>query len=131
MQITNRKFSVEQFEADQQGWIGNLLSPLNLLIQQLFAGFANNITVSENLFQELKSVTFVSESSNFPLTFKTKFQAQPQGLQVVYCQASDGSMPSSYPWPTWSYANGIVTVYSIAGLAASAKYTIKFHLIYG
>ena len=131
MQITNRKFSVEQFDKDQQAWIGNLLSPMNLLIQQLFAGLTNNITIQDNLFQEVKEVTFVNNTGNFPVNFKTKFNKPPLGLYVLYCVDSTGAMPTSYPWPVWSYANQSVAITSIAGLTANSTYTMRFHVIYG
>lgn len=131
MQITNRKFAVEQFDPGQQAWIGNLLSPLNLLIQQLVSGFSNSVTVQENLYQELKTVAFTNEAASFPLTFRTKFMSSPLSLAVGYCATSAGEMPTAYPWPVWSYANGSVTVSSIAGLTSGASYVARFHLIYG
>ena len=51
--ITIQSFTVEGFK-DQASWIGKLFSPLNSFMTQVVQAFQNRITVSDNLFQELK-----------------------------------------------------------------------------
>lgn len=131
MKITPKKFLVEDFAKDQQVWIGNLLSPLNTLIQELFIGLSNGLTVADNLYQEIKELKFVNDPTNLPLKFKTKFNKTPVGIQVIYCADSTGGMPTSFPQLAWSYASQQLTISAIANLTSGLTYTVRIHVIYG
>lgn len=128
MKITNRKFQQEDFK--DQSWIGRLLSPLNTFISEVYSAFQNNLSIKDNLYQEIKALTFVNESSNFPLIFRTKFNKYPEGLTVIFCQDSNGSYPSVQPLIQWSYSDGQISIASISGLTTSSKYTFKFLIFY-
>lgn len=94
--------------------------------------FNSNLTISDNLYQEIKEISFKNDSTNFPLRFKTKFQSNPKGLSVIYAYDSTASaMNASMPWVVWSYKNGEVIISSITGLTASNNINIRLHLIYG
>lgn len=126
-----QKFTIEEFQ-EQKDWIGNLFSPLNSLIQDLVAMFNSNLTVNDNLYQEIKELSFNNDATNFPLRFRTKFLATPKGLSVIYCYDSTSAiMNSSTPWVSWSYKNNEVTISSITNLTASHNYVMRLHLIYG
>lgn len=129
MKISPRRFTVEEFSS-QQDWIGSLLSPLNQTQQELATGLNNNITISENLFQEIKELKFINNTSNFPLKFKTKFTKMPQGLSVIYCKDSIGGTASNTPWLDWSFDNGMITIKSMTNLVSGLSYTIRIHIIY-
>jgi hypothetical protein len=129
MKLSPRRFTLEDFK-EQQGWIGQLLSPLNQTIQELFTGFNNNLTIADNLRQEIKDIRLVNETSNFPIKFKTKFTQNPKGLQVIYCAGSDGVALTATPWITWVYNNGQIEISSITSLVASTTYTIRILVIY-
>lgn len=128
MKITNRKFQQEDFK--DQKWIGALLSPLNTFISEIYSAFQNRLSVADNLYQEIKTLSLVNETSNFPVNFKTKFNKNPEGLTLIYCKASDGTLPSAQPLIDWGFNDGILTITSISNLTASKKYTIKLHLFY-
>lgn len=130
MKLSPRRFTIEEF-GEQQNWIGSLLSPINQLVSELFAGLANNITVSENLFQEIKELKFVADSSIYPIRFKTKFNKHPVGLYAIYCKDSTGATSSDTPWISWSFSDGQLTITNITNLTASSSYTLKLLLIYG
>lgn len=128
MKITNRKFQQEDFK--DQSWIGRLLSPLNTHISEIFNAFQNQITVKDNLYQEIKSFTFVNEVSNFPIRIKTKFNKYPEGMTVIYCREANGAYPSVSPLIQWTFNDGELSMNAISGLTTSAKYTFKIHIIY-
>ena len=130
MKISPRRYTVEEFP-EQQGWIGNLLSPLNQTIQELFNGVSNNITVSENLYQEIKELQFTVDSTVYPIKFKTKFNKNPVGLTVIYCKDSQDGTAADLPWPTWSFNNGLITITNITNLTTNMKYTVRILIIYG
>lgn len=130
MKISPRRFTVEEFP-DQQAWIGSLLSPLNQTNQELFSGLNNNITIADNLYQEVKELKFLNDVTNFPQKFKTKFNKHPLGLTVIYCLDSTGGTANNTPWITWSFADGMMTITNITNLTSGLTYTIRIHVIYG
>lgn len=130
MKVSPRRLTVEEFP-EQQSWIGSLLSPLNQTNQELFSGLANNVTVSENLYQEIKELKFTLDAATYPIRFKTKFNKNPIGLQTIYCKDAIGGTASNTPWISWSFADGQLTISNITNLTTSQTYTLRLHLIYG
>lgn len=130
MKLSPRRFSVEEFP-EQQSWIGSLLAPLNQAIQELFAGLNNNITISDNLYQEVKELRFTTDATTYPIKFKTKFNKLPVGIQVLYCNDTLGATTSNAPWLTWTFADGQLTITNITNLTASRTYTMRILVIYG
>jgi len=129
VKLSSQKFSVEQFQ-DQKDWISKLFAPLNNFISQVYTGFSNQLSVSDNLFMEFKSYTFVYETTNLPLRLKTKFNKYPEMVLIGKCEDSSGGAPSVAPLITWAYEENNLIINSISGLTASSKYTIKFLIIY-
>jgi len=130
MKLSPRRFTLEEFP-DQQAWIGNLISPLNQQAQELLNGLANDLTISDNLYQEIKELRFVNETGNFPIRFRTKFNKYPSGLNVIYCRDTLGSTPSGMPWIDWGFADGLLSISSITNLTSSLTYILRVNLIYG
>ena len=129
MKLSNQKLSIEGFP-EQASWIGKLFTPLNQFISQVYSGFNNNITVADNLFQEIKSVTFVNDATCFPITVKLKFNVMPSFVMLGTCITSTGTYTTVYPLLTWSFSNGELKINSISGLTSNLKYTIKLLIIY-
>ena len=129
MRLSSKKLSVEDFK-EQQSWIAKLLQPLNDFFSQVNQGFNNGLTVEDNLSQEIKEIKFLNNSTNFPLSFKTKFATNPKGLTLIYCVDSSNADLTVQPCLNWSYNNGIITIRSITGLVTSNTYTIRLLVIY-
>ena len=129
--LTPQRFTVESFR-EQANWIGNLFSPLNSFINDVVLNFNNQLTVSDNLFQEIKEITFKNSSGNFPLVFKTKFNTNPKGMQVIYIYDNTLSKcATQFPVVEWKFENGDIKITAITGLTASTSYTVRFLVIYG
>lgn len=130
-QINPQKFIIEPFK-DQASWIGNLLSPLNDIMNDLILAFNNQITIKENLYQEIKEIKFKNTAGDFPLKFKTKFNANPQGVLMIYSYDNTLSVPAALNSAIdWTFANNELKISSISGLTASSTYTIRLLIIYG
>ena len=129
MKLQSKRFTLEEFP-EQQEWIGNLLQPLNQQNSDLINGLNNNLTIADNLNQEIKEVRFVNNAANLPIKFKTKFNKLPMGFSVIYCKDTLGGTASNTPWCNWSFSNGIISVSSITNLTTDKDYTIRFHIIY-
>lgn len=131
MKLTSRKFSTEDFNGPEQSFIAKLIGPLNQLILELVSGLnSNNVTVKDNLFQEIKEIKFLNETITFPIKFKTKFIAAPVGLSVLYCKDTLGGTASGQPFLDWSYSSQSITIASISNLTLSKTYLMRLHIIY-
>lgn len=128
MKLTSRKFSMEEFK--DQEWIASLLSALNQFIQELQAINSNQITIADNLAQEILEIKFVNDAVAFPMKVKTKFNQLPKGLTVIYCQATDGTTASNTPWLDQTFQNQLLTINSISNLTLGKTYTIRIQVIY-
>lgn len=127
--LSPKKFNLEDFRNPPE-WLGQFLSNINQFIGDVYQASQNNFTVADNLRAEIKEINFVNDSSNFPLKIKTKFLQNPKGIQVIYCLATDGSTSSNYPWFSWSYDNGQLSITNITNLTASKTYSIRILIIY-
>jgi len=129
--LTPQRFTVESFQ-DQAEWIGPLLSSLNSFMNDLVINFNNGLTISDNLAQEIKEISWKNDSNNLPLRFTTKFNKYPQGISVIYLyNTTDGVYSTQAPWLEWSFANNQIVISNITGLTASKNYTIRLLVIYG
>jgi hypothetical protein len=131
MKLNPQRFTLESFR-EQADWIGNLLGPLNTFIQDTVIGIANNLTVADNLYQEIREIKFKNEAVNFPLKFRTKFSTFPKGFSQIYLYDNDtNEMSIESPVLKWTYSNGDFIINSITGLTANKTYTIRLLVIYG
>lgn len=129
MKLSNKKLSLDAFKDNI--WIGPLLSYINELFTQLFNGLNNQITVEDNLFQEIKEIKVVNDGVAFPIQIKTKFTTYPKGVTCLSAKALDNSLLTSTPFVNWEYSNNILTIRSITGLSSNVTYNINLHIIYG
>ena len=129
MKLTSRRLSIEDFK-EQENWIAPLLASINQALQELQAINSNQITISENLAQEILEFKFLNDSVAFPIKVKTKFNTLPKGIHVVYCQATDATTASSTPWLSWGFNNQLLTIDSITNLTSGKTYTMRLLVIY-
>ena len=129
--LNSQRFTVESFK-EQEKWISPLLAGLNQFFGEIIQSYGNNLTVEENLSQEIKELKFVNQTANFPIKFRAKIQQSPKCLYVgyVYNQTDDTSTLSAAPYINWTYVNGDVHINSIVGLTANKTYIIRLHIVY-
>ena len=129
--LNPQRFTTEEFQ-EQASWIGKLFSSLNQFIGEVVTAFSNNLTVSENLYQEIREIKWLNSTSTYPLKFMTKFKTHPRGLVPIYLlNNTTGSYSTAQPWVVWSYQDGQVIISDISGLTADKTYTIRLLVIYG
>jgi hypothetical protein len=128
--VTPNKFTVEEFK-EQAKWIGPFFSKLNQFIQEVVASTSNNLSVKDNLFQEIKEIKWVNQTQDYPLKFRTKFVANPKGIIPIYLLNNTlGSFSVAAPWVVWSYSDGQVSISNISGLTSGSTYTIRLLVIF-
>jgi hypothetical protein len=129
--LNPQRFSLEEFP-EQRDWLGKLVSPLNQFIGDVFRSYNNQITIDDNLFQEIKEFKIKNAANNFPYKFKTKFNSNPKGLVSIYVFNNDtGSIAAEIPIFTWSYSSQEINISQISGLTSNTNYTIRVLIIYG
>lgn len=130
MRLSSRKFNVEDFkDAQVQSWISTLLQPLNIFMQEIYAGMQNQVTM-ENLSQEVRSFSFTNNAGEFPIQIKTKINQYPQGVTVLYCKTDQDLGPSSTPWLDWTFSSQTLNISSISNLTSGLNYTLRILIIY-
>lgn len=131
MRLDPQRFTVEEFP-EQRSWIEKLFSPLNSFTESVVQAFNNQITISDNLYQEIKEIKYVNTTSNFPYKIKTKFNAFPKGVFPIYTfNNTIGAYSTLAPHVVWKWAEGQLILTDISGLTASSTYTIRLLIIYG
>lgn len=131
MKINPQQFTTEDFP-DQAKWIGKLFQGLNQFIGDVVNAFSNQLTVQENLYQEIKEIKWVNSTQNLPLKFRTKFAVYPKGLTPIYLlDNTTGNYSNLQPWVSWSYSDGQIIISEVTGLTPNITYTIRLLVIYG
>lgn len=128
-----KRLVVSDFKG-QEEWIGRLLYPINQVFLALNSGLQKNITITENLAEQIYSTTFqntaTSLSAQNPLQFKFTFSNSPVGLLVVGIQdlTIPGTVFTTAVFPTWSYSSSTqqISVSGLTGLTANHSYQITF-----
>lgn len=129
--LNSQQFTLEAF-TEQQSWIGKLFGPLNQFMGDTIKAFRNQLTIEDNLFQELKEIKYVNQTANFPLRFTPKFGTSPRGLLPIYVyNSTTGAYSSTAAHVVWSYDGTQVIISSISGLTTNNSYTIRLLVIYG
>lgn len=119
-------------------WVTRLLYPLNLFFENVYNALNKNITFSENIQSEIKTLTFATNSAydgtqaNFDvLKFPRGLKVQPTGLLLLKIVQVEDSFTSitTAPFVNWADINGVINIYLITGLTASKTYKISVLLI--
>jgi hypothetical protein len=121
--INPQRFTAEEFP-EQQGWIEKLFAPLNQFTGDVVRSYSNQLTIADNLFQEIREIKFQNTASNFPIKVKTK-------LTYIYIlNNTTGSYSVLAPHIVWTWADSQLNISNISGLTASITYTIRVLLFY-
>jgi|ERR1019366_4289642 hypothetical protein len=119
---TIKKFLTDDFPG-QASWIGNLLYPLNLLLNTVYSNLNNGLTFSQNLLGQVNSLSVTG--ANPTTTFNYKFSGQGSPAAVWIGAISGSPALTAAVSISWSYSAGTVSV-TVQGLPKSGTYNITF-----
>lgn len=131
-----RRLSKEEVEPEHRNLIERIGFSINTFAQNVIAIFNKNITIKDNLYQELKSIDVEVTSAGIP-KFTTQFKnglfTKIEGIQVIQVLnlTSTSTYPTSGVLISFSEENSLVTIKHITGLQTGYKYRIKFVTIGG
>ena len=116
------------FPKDQKEIATALGDILNPFMSQVSIAFTKNLTVSENLPFEFKSIQIRVDSSGIPIGNSTVTTDLKNFKGYICINASNDDNSSSYvisaPFLTTQIESGVVTVKHVTGLAADTLYTL-------
>jgi hypothetical protein len=129
-----KRLTIEDYK-DQSSWIGRLIFPINDFFQYVSLALNKNLTIADNLAQELHTVqvTLAGTASDYPILFRTNLKTVV-GLHVINCYeiASSPSVITSAVYVSWqNTGTGQIQVNNITGLTTGKKYSITLVVIAG
>lgn len=117
-----KKLVVEDFPAEVQSWIGDLIYAQNQLSQALISTLDQGVTANDN-FGQIYVADFKSRvtPSPYPFTFTNNLGRPPVGLQVIrVVQVGTNIVPDGPVYAAWTVnSQGKIQVNNITGLTTT------------
>jgi len=117
------------------GWIEKVIYPVNLFMDAVYSSLNKNLTFSENITSQTKTLTFQTKSSydgtaaNWDdLLFVHSLPGAAKGCLLLKIQevADNYSPITSAVFVNWLDINKTITINLLTGLTASKKYNVTF-----
>lgn len=131
MKLSNfQEFTKETFPSKYQDLCDVIGNAFNNFGRQVTQGLNNNqITVTDNLNEQYKTITVTVDATGKPtqtLTYKSSLSTVTQGIVVVKAVNATNSTtyPTGTPFLTWVDNSGTVTISNITNLQANNQYTL-------
>lgn len=131
---TSKKVLREDLK-DAPGWIDRLLSPLNSFMESIYYALDKNLTYTENLACNVKTIEFTTLPTYGSLPVLDNWQVQkfthslkskPFGVSLERVQEKSNTYavitnPVSLDW---NEANGVISINYVTGLEPSKTYIL-------
>jgi hypothetical protein len=123
-----KRVTVEDFDSEDRALVDKLAFIINSFHEQVRSVLAKNVDF-ENLNQEIKTLSFVTDQDGQPLTtttFKSNISNKIRGIIPVrvVITSDNTSFPAQQPVISWSQNVNVITITSIGGLSPETKYEI-------
>lgn len=127
-----RRIFTQDYEAQYKKLIDTLSVSLNNGITSLYSALTNNVSLSDNIYATVKTLSLKVDANGNPLN-TTSFNLnsymtsnQIQGISVINAINQDNSntYPVSGPFISYTQNGTTVTVNNITGLQQGANYNI-------
>jgi len=137
MKISQNFSITEESFPQQSNWIGNLLSPLSSVINQMLLALQGNLSVGDNVIGVVDTKTITTDPSYStgkftpiriywtPGSFNLPRSVVVGHVSIPSNQAKTYTAISAHDW-TYDYASQAILINYVGGLANSSTYTITF-----
>ena len=125
-----KRIMVEDYGEDDQEMAGTLGRTLNTYNEELYLLTSSNITITDNLNQEIKTIKVTVGADQKPKTtisFKNNLTSKVQGTQVI--RHFGTTSVTSAPFIEFSEASKVVTINKIIGLVADKEYQLVILIV--
>lgn len=119
----------ENFPSKYRDLVDSFYSLNNALEQIVNALNNNQITVSDNMNQQYKTITVTVGATGIPLqpvTFQSTLTTKTVGIIVVSAQnvTNTNTYPTTAPFISFTDNSGTVTINNVLGLQANQQYSL-------
>jgi hypothetical protein len=128
------RIRAEDFPEENQEMISKLAYPINRMFEQIIALFNKQIDF-QNLNRQIISIDVKTDASNNVIGVpQAKFSLrdnQIQGVNIIKAiNNNDPTVsPTSHPFITFTYKDGIISISKITGLQINSYYTLIVEVI--
>jgi len=131
MKLVNpKRIIVEDFPKNEQQTVSKLGFIINSVFEQIGQILNKNLTITDNLNENLITVLVIVDSNGIPVTkteFKVVLKGQCVGLCVVSAinQTSVTTFPTSAPFITYEQlTGGLINIKNVTGLKPNDKWQL-------
>lgn len=125
------RFNREDFPEEQQEMMEQIGEYLNTFNEDMYECVNKNITITDNLNQEIKQVDIkTDENGTFTQTIIKPSVYTVQGVLVIKILLLEGTQVSSAPFVLWTMnTDGNIVIDSVTGLNPSSNYRLTLLFI--
>jgi hypothetical protein len=143
---TIKRLSIEDFQS-QKAWISRLISPINEFIVSVVSSFNNNLTFTENISAQVKTVrvktaaTVTTGTGTLPnyvelletVNFQSTMKDKPAAVWVgAVAEVAGNPGPIFYATQVqWNYRDGQIYISHVSGLGVSKTYDLVLIAVTG
>lgn len=117
----------EDYPVEDQPLIEKLATVFNLFSEQLYIGFNNNISITENLLAQTFTLRLKVDANGRPDNNQIKYtlKSRPIGIQVLAVNnLTDTSPLLGAPFITFSLSGDVLNINQITGLVPNKTYEL-------
>jgi len=125
-----KRILTEDFEEDDRSMAGKLGSIQNTYNEEVYLLSSGNITIGDNINQELKTLKVTVNSSGVPITkiaFQNRLKGKVQGMNVIRTFGKNSVL--SAPFIEFAEVSQVINLTKIIGLVADVEYQLVIHII--
>lgn len=127
-----KRLVVEDFPADAQKWIGKLVEPLNVFMEEVNAAFSQQIKIVDNFAGSIKTITAVVTGGSY-VAQKIAYPRRPRAIIVGDIKGTDNLAPTLTAAVSvlWDYTQtGAIQIKNLAGLT-NGSYFVTLVILEG
>lgn len=121
-----KRLNVEDFKDSEKELVEKIGVCYNSFVENVYNALNKNITITDNLSQEIKIINNVKVDINgnpiFSISFKHNLSSRSLGIQVI--RTLGNTLTTSQPFINYIEENKIIKVNNIKGLVDNAIYTL-------
>jgi hypothetical protein len=129
-----KRIRSEDYPGDFKEFAGKLGFLLNPFLDQLVRAFNRNITISDNLNQEIRNIDITVNVNGVPerqVAFQKQVLTRTAGITVIraFNRVQPNAAPVSAPFVTFTDDGQVINITNCKGLEPGVRYTLTLHVI--
>lgn len=131
---TFKRIIKEDVKPEYRELVDKIGFSINVFAEEVVKALNNGLDVEDNFNQAIKDVLVTVDASGVPTSttaFKSGVTGSIAGLHVIKAtnNTSTNTLPTAYPYISWTESNGLITINKIIGLPAKNQFTLRLLII--